>query len=829
MAPPHECLPGELNREDSIIAITAETRNYGGSQTLEDCCEELPSIIDSPIMAPTRATGSPSDRQDCLGLYRVRDHEIYTMRSSPIKMMLLISPSLMGSRLSLEYGFKDVMQTVVLMVKAQRERFLNSIFNSRVYESGDSFRVRMIETTQDGNQVYGAVHGKFKGKFEGWALLVDYKAGISYADPIPMKEQVRINLEKPVYDVKDFYKVTGIWQLVAKSPVFENFTLFVITVNAFWMWLDADENGADALLDADPLYQVAEHCFCIYFSLEWFIRFMAFKRKRSGFQDFWFFFDSCLVGMMVFETWIMTSVLIMSGSGFSGGGQASLLRLLRLMRLSRLARMLRSCPELLIMIKGIVASSRTVSITIILLLLLMSVFSIIFRQLSSGTPVESKYFSNIGSSMYVLLMKGTFLEDVKSIMNALGKESVLLACVFLVFILLSALTVMNMLIGILCEVVSGVAQVEKELMLKDWIFSKMEEIVAELDENGDQQISRTEFNLILIKPEAAKILEETGIDPVTLVDYVDFIFETEDGKDVELSIGAFVEILLSFRNTNVACVKDAVELRKFVHRAFNRVETAFASRSLRDGGTGVPPSREGIPNISPRSWGSNPPKSPRSPKLAACPVDMHASLRRLDAYLTAAIAELVALMAEILQCMQQEASSVPSVTHPCHGISCTRGVKPPTVGIEAGSASTDLRVIGPRLARLDSFAGLAWQELEGLQKSEASALVREYKAVKLWCAMAEEMFLSPWRDCLEKVGQVQNLDSAKFNIVDIHSCIFDLQVVARQRHASLQGLLTCKTGGEETEMSSFVVAPPDKGGLFTVPTLPLDHPPKAVS
>merc|ERR1719387_2389302 len=53
------------------------------------------------------------------------------------------------------------------------------------------------------------------------------------------------------------------------------------------------------------------------------------------------------------------------------------------------------------------------------------------------------------------------------------------------YISLSALTVMNMLIGVLCEVISAVAEEEKESMMCDKVNDKFINVVAKLDTNHD--------------------------------------------------------------------------------------------------------------------------------------------------------------------------------------------------------------------------------------------------------------------------------------------------------------------------------------------------------
>merc|ERR1719413_349483 len=107
-----------------------------------------------------------------------------------------------------------------------------------------------------------------------------------------------------------------------------------------------------------------------------------------------------MVVMMFLETWVMTAVMLALGGGGSGGmGDASILRMARLLRLSRMARMarlLRAMPELMILIKGIAAATRSVFFTLALLCLLMYVFAIMFTQLMVETEVGEEYFKKAG-------------------------------------------------------------------------------------------------------------------------------------------------------------------------------------------------------------------------------------------------------------------------------------------------------------------------------------------------------------------------------------------------------------------------------------------------
>ncbi|CAE8604197.1 unnamed protein product, partial [Polarella glacialis] len=329
---------------------------------------------------------------------------------------------------------------------------------------------------------------------------------------------------------------------------------------------------------------VAEQFFCIYFTVEWIVRFMAFRRKRDCLRDGWMIFDTGMVTIMVVETWIMALVLLLASNGNpdSGMGDASLVRLLRLLRLSRMARMarlLQSIPELLILIKGMVAAIRSVLFTLLLLMIVLYVFGIAFVSMLADAPSRDIGFHTVPEAMHTLLLRGTLMDGIGEVVYELGADSIAYVVVFYIFVLVSALTVMNMLIGVLCEVISAVAVAEREEITVAHVCRKLRETLdgTGLDVNGDGLISRAEFSKILENGAAARTLKEVGIDVLNLVDLQAFIFEGEDEDGIvcekQLTFPDFLELVLQLRGSNMASVKDIVDLRKFVGIRCKEVET----------------------------------------------------------------------------------------------------------------------------------------------------------------------------------------------------------------------------------------------------------------
>lgn len=403
-----------------------------------------------------------------------------------------------------------------------------------------------------------------------------------FADAVKMKEQVKLALRSEEYNVQEYYKTVGTCQAIARNNWFENVTLGVISFNSIWIAIDTDHNHAKSWADTHWVFIFVENFFCVYFAIEILIRFLAFNIKKNCLRDAWFVFDSALVIMMVSETWIMNFVLWLTGGEGSGGlenmSMFRMIRLLRMTRMLRMVRLMRAVPELMILLKGISAATRSVFFTLCLLALMIYIFAIAFTQMCEDTDFGNEYFPTVPIAMNNLLLKGT-LPDLAQFVEDAGREGWFFQVLMLVFILLSSLTVLNMLVGVLVEVVSVVSAVEKEQMMVNFVKAELGEMLmnSEVDMNGNKHITKMEFQLLLQNPAAAKIIAEIGVDVVGLVDYADFIFRNAD----ELSFPDFMELVMQLRGQNTPAVKDMVDLRQFVTKLITDSVKTFEKLALK--------------------------------------------------------------------------------------------------------------------------------------------------------------------------------------------------------------------------------------------------------
>jgi hypothetical protein len=142
---------------------------------------------------------------------------------------------------------------------------------------------------------------------------------------------------------------------------------------------------------------------------------------------------------------------------------------------------------------------------------------------------------------------------------------------------------MNMLVGVLVEVVSVVSAVEKEELVVNFVKTQLQDLLKKLGwmkeqdsvapGGGDIQITKSEFQTLLATPEAARCLQGVGVDVVGLVDFEDLIFQDNDN----ISFCSFMETVLQLRGSNAATVKDIVDLRKSLMQVVWHVESKIVA------------------------------------------------------------------------------------------------------------------------------------------------------------------------------------------------------------------------------------------------------------
>jgi hypothetical protein len=300
------------------------------------------------------------------------------------------------------------------------------------------------------------------------------------------------------------------------------------------------------------------------------VRFMAFKVKVNALKDSWFVFDGVLVALMIWETWILVFLYLVLNAGANDMPSSSILRIFRVFRLTRVARtarLLTSVPELMILAKGMFVAMRSVLAVLVLLTLVIYIFAIVF--------VELGVLDTVPTGMNFLLLQVVCGVDSPFIGKLLGTDWFYYV-LFLLYILLANLTIMNMLIGILCDVVSTVADIENEEFQKVEMEDKLTAVAKRLDTGGRGTIKEADFVQLLQHSDMTQDLNEMGIDVVSLIDFATFVFQ----ECTELTYNDFRHMVFQFRGHKNATTQDVMAVRKQLSMQLLALENVVRS-SLR--------------------------------------------------------------------------------------------------------------------------------------------------------------------------------------------------------------------------------------------------------
>jgi len=365
---------------------------------------------------------------------------------------------------------------------------------------------------------------------------------------------------------------------IASHPWFQNVDMAMIGIYAIWMGIDADWNTDMLITQSKAIFQIADQLFCIYFVIELGIRYFAFETCKDRIRDPWFVLDSILVPLTVFDTWAMSivaSVASVDDQDATTVRRSEIIRLfrtLRLTRICRVAKLVRFIPELQILIKAMLVAFRSVFFALILLLASHYTLAIAFHVTTQGQDVGDDYFGSVLASMQTLFIHCTLLDEVFQLVDDLVKEGLYLHVIFMYFVMfLNAITLMNILIGIVVEVISTVAAAERASVNVKWVHEVIDQFWGDAPRMG-----QNELKILLRGTQAMAALKLVGVDADILMETIDDCFKdsraVRAGMEPKIAHGEFVDLVLGLRGSNTATVKDLAELR----RVFRKTQKAMA-------------------------------------------------------------------------------------------------------------------------------------------------------------------------------------------------------------------------------------------------------------
>lgn len=179
-------------------------------------------------------------------------------------------------------------------------------------------------------------------------------------------------------------------------------------------------------------------------------------------------------------------------------------------------------------------------------------------------------FSSVFHSMWTLLMNGTFLLDNSApLMTQLIFNQQPKLCfagvIFGVYVFLTNVLILNMLIGVLCDLVTQVNNEQKAAQAVAYVKQVLAGRLREVATDG--LIGRHELQKIM--HESKGVLKKMGINELFLFQMEEMLYADETGRSIPIK--AALDLLLMCRSDNAATVETLAGGFGYLTREFSEL------------------------------------------------------------------------------------------------------------------------------------------------------------------------------------------------------------------------------------------------------------------
>ena len=214
-----------------------------------------------------------------------------------------------------------------------------------------------------------------------------------------------------------------------KNSIFQFLVIFIIILNAITLGINTYEINSFLI----RIIELLDYAITIFFVIEILIRFIGEPKKINFFKNGWNVFDSLIV--------LISLIPIPNNSSYL---------LLRLLRIFRVLRIISVVPELRKIIEALIDSIKRVFYVSLLLFIILYVYATIGSILFSE-DIPSRW-NDIGISLITLFQVLT-LSSWEQVMLPLQEIYWWAWVYFFSFIIICAITMLNLLIAVLVDVV----------------------------------------------------------------------------------------------------------------------------------------------------------------------------------------------------------------------------------------------------------------------------------------------------------------------------------------------------------------------------------------
>mmetsp|Transcript_45788 Transcript_45788/g.74415 ORF Transcript_45788/g.74415 Transcript_45788/m.74415 type:complete len:673 (-) Transcript_45788:8-2026(-) len=394
---------------------------------------------------------------------------------------------------------------------------------------------------------------------DAFKRMVDTVDGRSFGVQKALKWGLRrsgLNLEELLKPKRRF---PCLYRLVHRR-CFVGAVMMLIILNAFFICFMSDltvreaaesferrsASGEDAIVLPDQgmrWNQIVDIAFTAIFCTELLLRMMGEELAFwVGPEWRWNIFDAVMVLSMLIDTALVAAGLEV--------GYIRLLRVIRALRSFRIIRVLRFFRELRVMLLSIMNSIAPLMWAVLFLALTISVFSVVFLQgvtnfiLDAQPGVDSieevqQYYQSFPMAFFSLFMAITGGEDWINLVEPLIQISSAYGVLFVIYISLMVLGVLNIITGIFVESASDLSRQDRDLVTQAEqertanYMKELRKLFIELDTNCNGTISLKEFEGFASRHEVQAYFSVLELD-VTKAAQVFRLLDVDGSNEIEI-------------------------------------------------------------------------------------------------------------------------------------------------------------------------------------------------------------------------------------------------------------------------------------------------------
>jgi len=320
----------------------------------------------------------------------------------------------------------------------------------------------------------------------------------------------------------------------------EYFFGILILANGIMIGLETELAARDVAEGHPKEFFYTDLFFVLVFAVE-----LALRLTNEGIRRFycksdnrtWAYIDTFIVAVSILQLGLEIKMRTMDSNLDTFRGASSLralriVRLLRLVRILRFTRLMHFARALRTMVHQLLSTLKSLFWAVLLLMMIIYLFAILFTQavtahahdvFQDGATFEEmeslqQYWKSIPVSMLSLYMAITGGINWKEVIEPLSEVGTVYTAIFIGYIILAQLAVLNILTGVFCQnAIESAAQdadlvTQHMLQQREMFVKRLETLFSEIDVDHSGTITLSEFQRHLTDARVQAYFEALELD-----------------------------------------------------------------------------------------------------------------------------------------------------------------------------------------------------------------------------------------------------------------------------------------------------------------------------